>query len=115
MESGQLRHRIKILNPTISDPTVKGDVNYTYPAVTDNDLLEMWASIQPVEGRELVVARNLHSRISHKIRTRYNAKIDQLTKLAWYDGVKWIYFEVASVLNKDMKNYEFWFYAIEIQ
>jgi len=69
MQAGKMRHRVQFLKPTRL-VTTTGDEEITY--VHD---FYLWASFEPLSGRELWYAQQVRSDVTHTIGTRYTARI----------------------------------------
>jgi len=69
MESGKLNKKIRIQEFTLSQDSSGGG------ARTWTNLTETWAAVEPMQGRELVFAQQINSRISVKITLRYVAGV----------------------------------------
>jgi SPP1 family predicted phage head-tail adaptor len=70
MRAGRLRHRITIQQPVITrDGT--GESLETWGAFA-----VVWAAVEPLRGREMFAAQEMHSEITTRIRLRYLAGID---------------------------------------
>jgi hypothetical protein len=71
------------------------------------------AAIQPVLGKELEVARGIFPQVTHKFSMWFNSTIKPLSRIYWYNGAKWVRYEVAPILSPDNMNRELFFYACE--
>lgn len=67
MQAGKLRHRVTIEERSTSAP---GDGSYgsTWTAATNGTV---YASIEPLQGRELWEARQVGAKVTHRVRMRY--------------------------------------------
>ena len=66
---GDLRHRITFQKP------VKVPDGYKGHAVTWQDVITVWASMDPLSGREYFYAHQIKAEVTHRIRIRYNEKV----------------------------------------
>lgn len=90
--AGALNRRVciqeRIENPTsgASDPYYQ-------------DIATVWASIEPLSGRELFLAQQVQSTTSHLMRMRFNKTLEPKHRLYYYDGRrdKHRYFNIDSV------------------
>ena len=89
MNIGKLRHRVTIQEAT----EVQND--YGEPIKTWNDVNTVWASVEPIRGREFVAAAEIHSEVTTRIRMRYRTGMSP--KMRVYAGGK--YYRIESVLN----------------
>ena len=100
MRAGNLRHRITIqLKTEVSDGM--GGMTTTYP---EKDWAEVWASVVPLRGTELIEAMKLGGKVSHKMEMRYRRQLYSLIapspvvkRLYWEKRDR--YFNIISVIN----------------
>jgi hypothetical protein len=110
-DPGKFVHRVFIYNPTQID-SPKGDkINNFNDSAPPANGWEIRASIEPLVGRELVVAKGIRGDITLKLRSWYTTRIGPLTRFYWYNGTKWLRIEVASPISPDFQNRELWFYG----
>lgn len=65
MEAGKLRHRVTIQKRSrAQDPS--GEESDVFTAIA-----EVWASVEPLTGREQFTAQQILSEVTHRIRMRY--------------------------------------------
>lgn len=66
------------------------------------------ASIDPLSGRELLLARQIEARTTHEVRTRCDvtAPVMAMDRVAFRDGTRVRYFGVLSVTDVDERNRE---------
>lgn len=89
MRIGDLRHRIKLQTAArVSD----GAGGYT---VTWTDTATIWASVEPVSGREPYAANQLQGQVSHKVLIRYRTGVSHGMRVLF--GTRT--FDVQAVLN----------------
>ena len=69
----------------------------------------VWASIEPLIGREYMAAKQLTAEVSHKIRIRYIAGLLPTMRIAWGDRE----FEIISIINVAERNKEIVIMATE--
>lgn len=69
----------------------------------------VWASIEPLTGRELQFAQQMHGSVSHKITMRYTTGITKRMRLKWNNR----YFNLAPTNNLEEANVELVMYATE--
>lgn len=91
---GNLRHRITIqqISSTQDD--------YGQPIDEWTDIATVWASIEPITGREFFAADTINSEISHRIRMRYKPGILPSMRVKF----KTRYFDIQSVINYNELN-----------
>lgn len=110
---GQLRHRIELVQPYGPAQSSFGDLalaNYS-------PVLTTWASIEAVQGKDVLAANQFGDEITHKITIRYRG-LDQLVPLAvldkmqvWFKGRQ---FQIQSILNPDERNKTLFLLCVEI-
>lgn len=96
MDPGRLRHRVVIQaqNTTATSDFGHGYANWTTAAT-------VWASIEPLSGRELFQAKQVQPDATHKIMIRGGQTITPLNRLS-HEGR---YFNVLSVTNELERNF----------
>lgn len=62
--AGALRHRVTIQERIECDNDGASEAFY-------RDVMEVWAAIEPLSGRESFLAQQAQSQVSHRIRIRY--------------------------------------------
>ena len=67
MQAGTLRHRVVIEARTSTRGTHGGSVEAWTPAAT------RWAAVEPLQGRDLLAAAQIDTRLTHRIALRYYA------------------------------------------
>lgn len=71
MKIGDLRHRITFQKPLKTPDDYKGhEVNW-------QDVVTVWASIEPLTGREYFYAHQIKNEVSHRVRIRYRRNITE--------------------------------------
>lgn len=64
MPAGKLRQRVIIQERTECDEDGAGEATY-------RDIAEVWASVEPLSGRELFYAQQVQSHTTHRVRIRH--------------------------------------------
>jgi SPP1 family predicted phage head-tail adaptor len=72
MRAGKLRHLVTFETPTVEIDS-SGDSTETWTKAFDGQQIS--ASIEPLSGRELVAAQQVHSRVTTRIIVRYRPTI----------------------------------------
>ncbi len=82
MRSGKLRHRVTIQRYVLGSPqqTATGQPDGVW-----TDFMTVWASIEPLSGRELFAAQEHHSEITHRVRMRHDAGVTAQMRIS-FDG-----------------------------
>lgn len=68
MQTGKLRHLVTFETPTVEHDS-NGDVTETWTTAFDGQQIS--AAIEPLSGRELIAAQQVHSRVTTRITVRY--------------------------------------------
>ena len=79
MRAGDLRHRV-----TIQQKSVVRDT-YGEEDVTWTDVATVWGSVEPLQGREFIEAKQTQAEITTRIRMRYRSGILPEMRAVW-DG-----------------------------
>ena len=97
MRSGTLRHYVELQK--------RSHTKGAHGTATEvwTTFRETYASIEPLGGRELLDARQVDARISHRIRLRYVEGFNAIGRILGAGGR---IFNVSAVLNKDERNHE---------
>ena len=104
MDSGKLRHKVEV--------QLSLDMRDEFGAIsaqTWETFCYMWASIEPLAGREYFAAAQIQSEISHKITMRYKSGIKPHYRILWNSRV----FDIQSIINIREENRELILYCSE--
>ena len=74
-----------------------GADSYGQQVSTWADVLTCWASIEPIDGRELLTAKSINAEVSHRVVVRYRAGIIAAMRVV-YQGR---FFNILSVIDPD--------------
>lgn len=69
MKIGDLRHRITFQEKVEVPDGYKGQV------VTWQPVIVLWASVEPLSGREYFYGHQIKAEVTHRVKIRYNEKI----------------------------------------
>jgi len=94
MKAGQLRHRV-----TIQSRTTARDA-HDDPIATWSTVVKVWASIEPLNARELILAQQVESNVTHKVTIRYRSGVTSAMRVVFGSRT----FEIDSVINTDERN-----------
>jgi len=100
---GDLDHRIKLQTATRASDGAGGST------VTWSDTATVWASVEPVSGREPYVAQQLQGQVSHKVVIRYRSGVTHGMRVLF--GTRT--FDVQAVLNGKERNESLTLYCQE--
>jgi SPP1 family predicted phage head-tail adaptor len=105
MQAGRLRHRVTVQRATDSIDQY-GDQTPTWTS-----LGTVWASVEPLSGREYFAAAQMQSEVSTRIVIRPISGVTLTPK----DRVKFgsRYFDIQSVINRDERNRELQLLCVE--
>jgi len=96
LRAGQLRHRVKIQSAT-QVQSASGEVTRTW--TTD---AVVWASVDPLTGREFIDAQQVSAGLSHRVRMRHRDGVSPKMRIE-HDGRT---LQVESVMNVGERNRE---------
>jgi SPP1 family predicted phage head-tail adaptor len=75
---GQMRRKIAMQRRTTAN--VAGEVTETW-----TDIAEAWAAIEPLSGRELQWAAQVHADATHQVKMYYRSGLTARDRLSYYD------------------------------
>lgn len=97
MRAGALRHRITIQQKTIGTDAFGG------PTETWADVCTVNASIEPLNGRELILAQSVNAETTERIRIRYRSGITAAMRIVF--GAR-LFNITAPPINPEERNRE---------
>jgi len=113
LQAGKLRHRIELVQPYGPAQSTFGDLSLA----NYSPVLTTWASIEAIQGKDVLAANQFGDDITHKITMRYRG-LDQIVPVAvltkmqvWFKGRQ---FQIQYVLNPDERTKTLILMAIEI-
>jgi len=96
MNIGDLRHRITIQQPVESSNTF-GEVEKTW-----QDIATVWASIEPLRGREYFDSQQINAEVTTRIRIRYRPGIKPKMRVVYGERI----FDIQSVIDVEERHKE---------
>jgi SPP1 family predicted phage head-tail adaptor len=95
MRAGHLKHRIVLQSRTETQGST-GEVTWGW-----STLATVWASVEPVSGRQYFAAAQVQSEVDTLVRIRYRTGLNGKLRVVFVHGSPAItdYFDVMSVLN----------------
>jgi SPP1 family predicted phage head-tail adaptor len=108
--AGALNQRVMFQRPLVT----KDD----YGAVSQawSDLMEVWAEVKPLSGREALIAGRLSSELTHQISVRYQALFDDPHQVAQLRVVhRGRQLQIHSAINVDQTRERIILLATEIK
>jgi SPP1 family predicted phage head-tail adaptor len=106
MNAGQLRHLVTIEIPTVVGTGSRGQDEYAY-----TELGNVWADIEPLQGKKLEISRQLVATATHQVTTRYLPGVVPEGRVTFGQRV----FQIGYVINKDERNVTLQLLATEVQ
>jgi SPP1 family predicted phage head-tail adaptor len=98
MRAGDLRHRITIQ----SLAETKNELAETETSPVK--VMTVWASVEPLSGRELFLVQQYSSETTHRVRIRFQKSLNLTTR--HQISFKGRLFNIISVINKEERNVE---------
>mgnify|MGYP001229594055 CR=1 FL=1 len=89
MKIGELRHQVKLQNVA----TAQND--YGEPVAGYGTYATVWAAVEPLQGRELEIARQISTEITHKVTIRHRDDVAQTDRIGFGNRM----FEIISIIN----------------
>lgn len=96
MNAGELRHKITIQKLENSQDS------FGQPVENWPDVVTVWASVNPIVGKEFFAAETVNSEVTHRIRMRYKSGITPSMRVKFKDR----FFSIKSVINYQERNIE---------
>lgn len=106
MRAGHLKHRVEVQERRGKTTSV-GAADGDYVTVESR-----WAAIEPIQGREVFLAAQTQSRVTHRVRMRFFPGLTSRHRLVENDarqttaGSKARIFNIVSVVNTDERDRE---------
>jgi SPP1 family predicted phage head-tail adaptor len=94
MRAGKLRHQITIQRKSLTTDEYGG------PVETWADVDTVWASVEPLSGRELANAQTVNAEITTRITMRYLAGVIAADRIV-FEGR---FYNLQSVIDEEMKH-----------
>lgn len=94
LKIGKLKHRV-----TLQEYTATRD-SYGAELEAWVDIATVWASVEPLTGREYFQTQQINAEISTKVTIRFKAGVTAKMRLIYNDRV----FEIISVINTEEKD-----------
>jgi len=89
----ELRHRITF------QKSVEVPDGYKGKKITWQDLIIVWAAVEPLSGREYFYSQQIKAEVTHRIRIRYNPDINTEMRIKHQDRI----LEIESIIDKEEK------------
>jgi SPP1 family predicted phage head-tail adaptor len=98
-----MRHRVTIQQKAPTRDTFGGEVEAW------NAVATVWASVEPLQGREFLEARQLQAEVTTRIRIRYRAGIVPQMRVVWGSH----FYDVQAVIETEARRRELQLMCIE--
>lgn len=79
MKAGTLRHRVTIQKKVVTQNT------YGEEVITWDDVAEVWAAVEPLQGREFLEAQRAGAEVTTRVRIRHRDGIVPEMRVEWDD------------------------------
>ncbi len=96
MRIGELRHRVTIQQKSVTQDT------YGAAVETWTALAMVWASVEPLQGKEYFSSQQMVAQVDHRIRIRYRAGITPAMRLVWGSRT----FDIQAVIEPETRQRE---------
>jgi len=96
MNIGKLRHRVELKSAT----TEQDGYGESVETWSGDAYTTVWASIEPLSGRELEHAQQITAETNHRIRIRYNSSVAAEHRAYWGSRI----FEITAIINPEERN-----------
>ena len=90
-----LRKLVKIMQPAWAESELGDPSQQTFTPLTN-----VYAEIIPLNGRQLVDARQVHSEVSHRVMIRYLNGVTAACRVEWDDRI----LDVLAVMNLEERD-----------
>lgn len=104
MRAGSLRHRVSILHASEGRGTM-GDVTSQWQAIGT-----CWASVEPLSGRELMLAQQIQAEATIRVRMRYRSDVTHQSRILHNQRT----LDVVQVINPAERNEELELLCMEV-
>lgn len=94
MQAGKLRHRVTIQTQTATQGT------FGEPADTWTDVDTVWASVEPLSGREFLDARQMQADVTTRVTIRYLAGVIPSMRVKY--GTRTL--DILGVVNREERD-----------
>lgn len=99
MRAGKLRHRVTIQQRSAASPTnhASGEKDASW-----GTYLTVWASVEPLTGRELFAAQQVNSEVNVRIRMRYREGITHRMRVSFQGRI----YDIVAVIDREERHVE---------
>ena len=107
MRIGRLRHRIVIQQPPDVNQAPQDEYGAETPAWTT--FATVWASVEPLQGRERLASQEVQAEVSHRMRLRHLEGLSSRMRVS-FDGR---IFGITDVINPEERDEEMQLMCVE--
>jgi SPP1 family predicted phage head-tail adaptor len=104
MNPGDLRHRVIIQRPTETKD------QYKRPATGWSDFATVWAAVEPLRGREFLLAQNTNTELTVRVRIRYFRGVTPGMRVVYGSRI----FDIQSAIDVDERHQEMHLMCAEV-
>jgi SPP1 family predicted phage head-tail adaptor len=94
MNIGRLRKRVQL------QQLVRNQDDFGEAVPSYSTYATVWASVEPLQGRELEFAQQISAEITHKVTIRYNAAVTSEHRVVYGERI----LEIEAVINPEERN-----------
>lgn len=94
MQVGKLRHRVQLQQLARNQDSF-GEAVPSYATYST-----VWASVEPLQGRELEHAQQISAEVSHRVTIRYNKNVTSEHRVVYGERT----LEIEAVINPEERN-----------
>lgn len=99
MRAGRLRHRVTIQQLVAASPDQYGTGE---PDEGWSDVATVWASVEPLQGKALFAAQEMHADVEVSIRLRYRSGITEKMRVVFESR----FYEIVAVIDNQERHIE---------
>lgn len=104
LDAGQLRHCVTIEREVQSVPADSGEVTRTWMPIGS-----VWASIEPISGREYFASQQLQADVTHRVRMRWTKLVGPNCRLRFNGRV----LAIVAAINVEERNAQWELMCVE--
>jgi SPP1 family predicted phage head-tail adaptor len=94
IRAGDLRHRVTLQSPTVTQNDL-GEDTTTWPEAGT-----FWAAVNPLSGNELFRAKQVNAEVTHEIEMRWTPLVTPANRIKFGTRI----FEILSAINVEERN-----------
>lgn len=104
MRSGKLRHRVTLQQLVDNSPghDTGGGLTQTW-----TDVSTVWASVEPLKGREFIAAQAVNAEVTGLIKMRYLAGVNERMRVTHGSDT----YDILAVVDVEKRHEQLWLYV----